>query len=214
VNDSEQQTAGEGGQGTPASGASSSGGASEASTTLKPTVAPRFIWVTLAMALAVAGLFVSMVLPAVSDKPAALLGQRAPDFVLPVIGGGDAGNRLRLSDLRGKVVVLDFWASWCGPCKEQGPLLDAYVRSQPGATVAVVGVATGDTEADAQRWYAAANPAYPSVLDADGEVAKAYEVDGLPTVIVVDPSGQVSAVREGVATREELQTMVSKAQGR
>jgi cytochrome c biogenesis protein CcmG/thiol:disulfide interchange protein DsbE len=106
----------------------------------------------LLLILAVSFLFGLIVLPRLDPGASALLGQPAEDFALPVTHGGDPTSRIRLSDLRGQVVVLDFWASWCKPCLEQIPIL-AQAATALGERAILVGINTGDDPAGTRRGY-------------------------------------------------------------
>ncbi|MEZ4219580.1 MAG: redoxin domain-containing protein [Polyangiaceae bacterium] len=176
---------------------------------LKQTQNPRQAWITLAMAVVVSALFAFIVLPRIGNKAQSLEGLAAPDFALEVIHGGDPGNRIRLSDLQGKVVVLDFWASWCGPCKQQIPILDAFAQAH--SEVSIVGVNTDDRREDAVAYAKSQGLSYPAVFDKASKVASAYGVRGLPTMVVVSPKGQIVAVRSRVVPKAELAELVGGA---
>lgn len=171
----------------------------------------RRAWITMLVVIGLSLAFGLVLLPRLG--PAAknpLEGQSAPDFALDVIAGGDAGNRLRLSHLAGKVVILDFWASWCGPCREQAPIVEQVGKAH-GADVVAVGVATSDERDDALGFVRSAGLAYTMVFDEGTRVAAAYGVRNLPTVVVVSKGGKVTAFRERVLRREELEKLVELA---
>ena len=165
---------------------------------------------TLLLVLMVSFLFGLIVLPRLDPGAEALIGQPATDFALPVIHGGDAGSRIRLSDLRGQVVVLDFWASWCKPCLQGFPILKRAAMAL-GRRAMFVGINTGDDPASAQAVLGRLDPPYPCVEDSDGSVATMYDVDNLPTLVVVDAEGTVRSVRTGVATPEEIDKLIASA---
>jgi cytochrome c biogenesis protein CcmG, thiol:disulfide interchange protein DsbE len=186
----------------------------DAKTELKPTKDPRIAWWTLAALLAIMVMFALVIVPLMRPKQRdAKVGRPAPDFSLEVIHGGDAGNRIRLSTLRGKAVLLDFWASWCAPCREQMPIVERMTKKFGENELMVVGVDTSDSRADATEFLKARPPGYPSLFDEGGFVAKAYDVTAIPVVVVVDREGVISAVRRSIVPEAELEQLIRDALG-
>jgi cytochrome c biogenesis protein CcmG/thiol:disulfide interchange protein DsbE len=156
-----------------------------------------------------------LVLPRVFTKRSPLEGTAAPAWALPVVANvnpvdGQA-RELSLSQLNGKVAVLDFWATWCGPCKSQAPILEKFARAHPNEAV-VVGINTDDEPGRGGAWARGHGVTYPIVYDAANAAGRAYGVRSLPTLVVVDRNGTVTAVRIGVTDADELEALLKKAQ--
>ena len=111
----------------------------------------------------------------------------APDFELATFDGGT----LRLSDLEGKVVVLNFWASWCPPCRWEMPFFETMWNEYRDRDVVFVGVAMSDTVEDAKGFAEESGVTYPIGLDETAEIVRAYEVFSLPTTFFIDKEGQI-----------------------
>ena len=111
----------------------------------------------------------------------------APDFELETFDGGT----LRLSDLEGKVVVLNFWASWCPPCRWEMPFFETMWNEYRDRDVVFVGVAMSDTLEDAQSFAEESGVTYPIGLDQTREIVRDYEVRSLPTTFFIDKEGQI-----------------------
>jgi cytochrome c biogenesis protein CcmG, thiol:disulfide interchange protein DsbE len=152
------------------------------------------------------------VLPMFNPTRSKLIGLPAPVFTLPVMVNGEPGSRVSIADLRGKVVVLDFWASWCPPCRAQAPVIDKVARKHDGKGVVVLGVSTsGDDWAEAVRFAQSHNLSYANLYDENSAVSKAYRVQSLPTLVVLDTGGNISAVRTRPVNEEELESLVVAA---
>jgi len=155
------------------------------------------------------GLFILPRLGGGAKSP--LVGRQSPDFILPVIHGEGLGQSVRLSDQQGRVVVLDFWASWCGPCRRQTPIIDSVAQSFAGQPVTVLGVASSDDEASAKGFLAEQGVSYRSLIDADGTASRAFGVSVLPTLVVIDKTGSVTSFASRVVGKRELVEIVEKA---
>ncbi len=144
------------------------------------------------------GIMACAVLMAASAAPAAVkVGERAPDFELTLIDG----SKVRGSDLRGQVVVLNFWATWCGPCKTELPLLDTYYRLRKGNGLRVFAVATEDSLPVYTLKPLFAAMAIPSARRIKGPFAA---MGALPTNYIIDRAGVVRYAKPGAFDLDDL----------
>ena len=124
---------------------------------------------------------------------AAATGDPAPAFALPEAGG----TTVALDKLKGKVVYVDFWASWCGPCKRSFPWMGEMQRKFGDQGFAVVAINVDKKREDAAKFLAVTPGAFTIVYDPAGNVATAYDVKGMPTSYLVDRAGRIVAVDSG-----------------
>ena len=126
---------------------------------------------------------------------------QAPDFTLDRL---DTDGELRLSALRGKVVVLNFWASWCDPCKEEAPVLERTWKRYGPERLVVVGVDWNDLGSAAQRFARRYGMTYPLVHDGRKTLTQPYGLTGVPETFVIDRRGRiVGAVAGALNARDE-----------
>ncbi|MFT7108433.1 MAG: thiol-disulfide isomerase/thioredoxin [Psychrobacter glaciei] len=121
-------------------------------------------------------------------------GQMAPNFKLP---GIKTGNLMSLKSHRGKVVYLDFWASWCGPCRQSLPLLNELRNEFRKKGFEVIAVNLDEDKADAKAFLKQFPVNYPVLLDPNGKVPQKYDVPGMPTSYLIDRSGKIRQVHVG-----------------
>jgi peroxiredoxin len=134
-----------------------------------------------------------------------LTGSEAPDFVLKSV----SGRNLRLSEYRGEVVMLSFWATWCGDCRAQlTELADMYSRYQD-AGVMLLAVSLDQNERQAGEFAASLGVVYPVLHDPSGEVGRLYDVPKIPARVLIDRSGVVREVFEGFKRGAESQYLES-----
>jgi peroxiredoxin len=135
-------------------------------------------------------------------------GVSAPDFTLDTTDG----HGIHLHDTRGKVVVLNFWASWCVPCREEMPLLDRAYRADPSHLLVIgVNATVADTQPEATSLIQTLGITFPIALDRSGEVMAAYGVQGLPATFVIDANGVIRQRHLGAITESMLHDYVSSA---
>lgn len=127
-----------------------------------------------------------------------VVGHGGSDFTLPLRSGGT----FKLSDHRGKVVVLSFWASWCGPCRLELPALSAFATQHPETTFLAVNVDKDPSAAE--RFLSNLDVKLPIAFDADAVALGAYGVSSMPTMFVVDRKGQVAFQKVGYGQEKGL----------
>jgi thiol-disulfide isomerase/thioredoxin len=121
------------------------------------------------------------------------VGARAPDFVLK----SGSGHNVRLSELRGQVVMINFWASWCGPCRQELPKLDKLQARYRSAGFALLAINLDDDRGNADGMLRRLGVRLAPLYDADKRTAKRYDVDTMPATLIVDRDGRVRYVHRG-----------------
>jgi cytochrome c biogenesis protein CcmG/thiol:disulfide interchange protein DsbE len=132
--------------------------------------------------------------------PAVRVGDRAPDFALADL----EGRPIRLADYAGRPVLLNFWASWCGPCVEEFPLFDAALAEHAEDGLAVVGIVYRDRSEAARGFAEQLGAGWPLVMDPGEAVARAYGVYGPPESWLIDSQGRVFSRQIGPYSAGEL----------
>jgi len=117
----------------------------------------------------------------------------APDFTLR----GSDGRNVRLDELRGQVVLVNFWATWCGPCREEMPHLDTLYQKYRKSGFVLLGVNVDDDPHTALATAARLNVSFPVLLDTDKKVSKLYDLNTMPSTIVIDRDGKMRFLHRG-----------------
>jgi peroxiredoxin len=125
--------------------------------------------------------------------------QTAPDFKLPVRDGGE----ISLAELDGQVVMINFWASWCGPCRQEFPLLEQMQQRYESLGFTILGVNVEENTADAERWLAGTDVSFPILFDRENTVSKLYDVHAMPSTVFIDRTGQVRYLHRGYKPGDE-----------
>lgn len=149
----------------------------------------------------VPGLLFSLLLAASPGQPA------------PVLEASATRGRVSLERLRGRVVVVDFWASWCEPCRRSFPTLDDLARRYAARGVTVVGVSVDDDPANFQRFVRELRPSFPVVHDASHQIAERWGPASMPTTYVIGRDGVVVAALTGDEV-QQVEARVAAALGR
>lgn len=131
----------------------------------------------------------SLLLLLASSQPLA----NAPDFTLKALDG----SNLRLAEQKGDIMLINFWASWCGPCIQEMPALDKLAQKYQPLGVQVWGVNVESDSTAAKAYLNKVKVAFPILFDVDNSVSKAYQVDAMPTTVILDKDGKVRAVHRG-----------------
>lgn len=134
-------------------------------------------------------------------------GTLAPDFTLDTLDGG----QITLSELRGKAVVINFWTSWCGPCRIETPLLvETFNKyNDQGLVLLGLNITKLDNLDDVRAFVQEFSMPYPVPLDKEGEVAEAYQVLGLPTTFFIDRQGIIRKIYTGLLNESLLEEFLS-----
>ncbi|MAA64188.1 MAG: redoxin [Alteromonadaceae bacterium] len=121
------------------------------------------------------------------------MNEPAPDFTLK----SNQGENLRLEDYRGQVVMLNFWASWCGPCRQEMPLIDDIYSKYKDLGFTVLAVNVDEDSTDANRFLEAVPVSYPVLYDNDSKVSERYNVEAMPTTVMIDRDGNARFLHHG-----------------
>lgn len=138
-----------------------------------------------------------LLLPAYAEE----LKGPATDFTLK----SRDGKNLRLQEFRGQVVMLNFWASWCGPCRQEMPLLDQLYQRYSRLGFTLLGVNVDENPQDAEKILKDIPVSFPILLDSQGMVSELYQVDAMPTTVLIDRDGNLRFLHRGYKAGYELE---------
>ncbi len=134
------------------------------------------------------------------------LGEAAPASPLPRLEGAGDGS---LADYRGRWVLVNFWASWCIPCREEAPALESFQRRHGDRDFTVLGIDSRDLSGDGRAFVRRFGLSYPQLRDGDGTAAHDFGTTGVPENFLVDPRGKVRLLLAGPVTEEYLADQVA-----
>jgi peroxiredoxin len=149
--------------------------------------------------LSATGLATALGLPAA--QAAAAPNMPAPDFTLRSLEGGN----LRLKEQRGKVVLVNFWATWCAPCREEMPLLNKLFEKYRASGFTLLGVNVDEDGRNAANLAGQLGVKFPVLLDSDKAVSKAYALSAMPSTLLIDRDGRVRHVHQGYRPGYEVE---------
>ena len=133
-------------------------------------------------------------------------GEPIPDFELPTLDGSGTGT---IAEHRGKWVLINIWASWCGPCREESPALQRFYEEHRGDGLLVLGIDTKDLSSDALEFVEELGLTYPQLHDGEGNVSDDLGVLGVPWTLLVDPKGEIVLVEPRPVTDSYLRNEVA-----
>lgn len=144
-------------------------------------------------------LLASIALAWITSARAATPSQPAPTFTLPA----RSGPAIAVEQLKGRVVMLNFWASWCGPCRQEMPLLEQMHRRYGPLGFTLLGINVDADSHDAEQWLAKTPVSFPILFDTDSKVSQLYEVTAMPTTVFIDRHGTVRHLHHGYKPGDE-----------
>lgn len=134
------------------------------------------------------------------------VGEAVPTAPLPSLEGGGSES---LADYRGRWVLVNFWASWCVPCREEAPALERFQQQYGGPKFTVLGIDSRDLSSDGRGFVEEYGLSYPQLRDGDGDAADEYGTTGVPENFLIDPRGKVRLLVRGPISDEYLQEEVA-----
>jgi peroxiredoxin len=162
---------------------------------MKSRFTPRFARVALRTAVIAAAALSVASISSASIKQAG----PAPQFTLNARGG----KTVNLAQYKGQVVMINFWATWCGPCRQEMPLLETIYKKYNKMGFTLLGVNVEPDSKPAEDWLKATPVSFPILFDTKSEVSKLYEVSGMPSTIIVDRKGNVRVIHHGYKPGDE-----------
>lgn len=129
------------------------------------------------------------------------VGQPLPDFSLPALSGGSA----QLSSFGGRPVLINFWASWCPPCRVEMLTLEELYAQQAGSDLLILGINSGESPAAAARFVRESGVSFPILLDSDSALSARWLINSLPTTILVGRDGTVKVIHVGLMSAKQMQ---------
>jgi len=164
---------------------------------------------SLAIVLVVGALALLAFLPRFKGSTTHLEGQTAPDAVFAVVTNLESDKPVQVSAYKGHPVVLDFWATWCGPCTLQAPILERIAKRYEKQGLVVLGVNVDDPPEVARSHALKQRLSYPIVMDTSRDASRKYSVEKLPSLVVIDREGRVVKYMTGLVDEASLDEVVA-----
>ncbi len=136
-----------------------------------------------------------------------LVGKPAPEFVLKSFNG----EKVRLSDFRGKTLLVNFWASWCHPCREEAPALERTYMSLSGSQVEFIGINIMDDRKSAEEYIKSFGGSFVNIYDPENRIHLDYGVGGVPETFFVNPEGIITGKHRGPLTEKMIMSYIENA---
>lgn len=141
------------------------------------------------------------------EIPSQLVGRPAPEFTLKSFDG----DEVKLSDFRGKTLLVNFWASWCHPCREEAPALEKTYMSLSGRQVEFIGINIMDDRKSAEEYIKSFGGTFVNIYDPENRVHLDYGVGGVPETFFVNPDGIITGKHRGPLTEKMIMNYIEKA---
>ncbi len=177
----------------------------------------KLLYPAIAVLIGLSTLFGVAIRPRLTLQGGGMVGKPAPEVSLPWVSGGVAaageqpGARMSVAEFKGRPILLDFWASWCGPCAMEAPVIDRISRRFEKKGLVVVGVNVSDSPEVIRAYATQKGLSYPMALDAGSAASTAYGVRQLPSLVVIDRQGNVMAFLTGAVDEASLSEIVTAA---
>lgn len=171
----------------------------------KNRIRNRLIFRSVILAVLLGAIVFVIVTNAKQDHTIYKVGDQAPDFQLTQVNENNQLETIQLSDLEGKGVMLNFWATFCGPCEAEMPHMEKLYADYKEKGIEIVAVNLGESELAVNRFIDKHNLSFPVPLDKQGQVSDLYKIGPMPTSYFVNPEGEIIEKIEGALTLERLE---------
>lgn len=172
----------------------------------------RLIFRTIILAVLVAAVVFALITNAKKDNTIYKIGDKAPDFQLQQINANNKLEKIQLSDLKGKGVMLNFWATWCKPCEQEMPYMEELYPQYKDKGIEIVAVSLDGTELVVQQFIDKYNLTFPIPHDKKNVVNELYKIGPIPTTYFINPEGEIVEKVEGALSLERLEGYLKQIQ--